>query len=208
MKSQVSINDIDAAIAERVKEFDQDLVRSHRHLQQELLRQGQLDAEERAAFLDHNLGPVSRPSDNEIFVTGDEHAGVSQKSLWFASRRVHYASLLSVAVGDLVLDQQVRGYCIDLNCTLQRSFRITVRSILETDAFLVALAQYTSFKIVPTIEQAAAERRRIEEVEAMRILDSEQRQARLEEIAHAQVSLLQTLVAIEASPKVSFGILF
>lgn len=190
------IEELDSLIADRVKDFEAELLQAD-------FKQRRLAESERQAFLNRTLGNKVNPLTDEAFTLGDAEAGITSRSIWFGSRRVHYAVLVSIAIGE------IEGkYSIDLNCTLNRSFRVIVDSISETDTFLCALSGYTSFKIVPTVEEVARVRREEENREAMRIQDEIERQRRLEYLARQQNALLQDLVVIESSPRTSFGVIF
>src|SRR4051794_28344335 len=125
------IGDLDKLIADNVREFELG----------ERRRRGPLSAAERERMLTETLGPKSQPQAGEKFSVGDAAAGITPKSIWYQFRRVHFAAVVSVAVGEVRKaggDDQF-DYCVDLNCTVHRSYRIKLPAIPETDNFLTAL---------------------------------------------------------------------
>jgi hypothetical protein len=190
------VGDLDAFFADSIREFEVGELR-RRHL----------DAEERERVLTENLGPPSSPHPDEPFVAGDSKAGVTARSCWFRGRRIHFATIVSVAVGAHHEAEKLR-YWIDINCTLKRSFRITLPTILDADHLLVALSKFFSLKIVPTVEEEAAEARKLEEAAIARETNADLRQRRMEALAHKQQELLKDLILVESAPRVSIGFLF
>lgn len=158
-------------------------------------------------MLNETLGPKTQPAAAKAFVVGDPAAGVTSKSVWFESRRVHFAAIVSIAVGE-VRDADHRKYCVDVNCTLRRSYRIGLATILETDSFLVALSQFMSFTIVPTVEEEIRDQRRAEEPAAANDATAEHRHHRMESLALRQQRLLDELIQVECAPRISFGMIF
>lgn len=190
-----TVNDLDKLIAGQIREFEVGE-----------LRRCRLGAAERDKVLAETLGAKVQPLAGEKFAVGDAAAGVTPKSIWYQCRRIQFAVLLSIAVGEIpkdVEDDQFE-YCVDINCTVHRSYRIRLPTIPETDNFLTALSQFTSFKIVPTIEEDMREQRRAAANEA----DAAVRERRMEFLARQQNQLLGTLIQVECAPRVSFGVIY
>lgn len=97
---------------------------------------------------------------------------------------------------------------IRINCTLHRSYRIAIPTIPEADNFLIALSQFRSFKIVPTVEDEMREQRRAEEAISAQEANLERRQRRMEYLALRQQQLLAELIQVECAPRVSFGVVY
>jgi hypothetical protein len=194
---KTQVHEIDDLIAENVKEFEKDQ-----------LRRRTLAGAERERVLSEMLGPRIEIDGGERFVIGDALAGVTTKSIWFENRRVHFAVVVSIAVGEkaAALKEQPQQFWVDLNCTVNRSFRVALKNVLQTDQFLVALSQYMSLKIVPTVEASMREQREAAERAALAEADSVRRQKRMEVLALQQQQLLADLVQIEASPHIFFTI--
>lgn len=194
-----NLSDLDKLIADNVREFELGE-----------LRRRQLSADEREKMLTETLGAKVPLHTGEKFAVGDAAAGVSSKSIWHQFRRVHFAAVLSIAVGEIRKgdDSDQFEYCIDINCTVNRSYRIKLSNIPETDNFLTALSQFMSFKIVPTLEEEMREQRRLEELAAANEADIAVRQRRMEYLACQQNQLLSTLIQVECAPRVSFGMIF
>lgn len=190
------VAELDNLIAASVREFEM------RELNRRLLTEA-----ERETVLDQTLGPKVRPAAGEAFVVGDSTAGVTGNSLWFQSRRIHFAIVLSVAVGSGG-NSQAPTYWVDINCTLNRSYRIRVATIVDTDSFLVALARFMSFKVVPTVEEEIHEQRRVEELAAASEANTERRQRRMELLAIRQQQLLRDLIQVECAPRITFGVIY
>src|SRR5688572_27593957 len=131
------VPDLDNLIANNVREFELGEYRRR-----------QLSVIEREKMLTETLGAKAQPAAGEKFIVGDLTAGVTAKSIWYQSRRVPFAAVVSIAVGDTRIGDK-SAYCVDINCTVRRSFRIKLQTIPETDNFLVALSQFMSFKVVP-----------------------------------------------------------
>ena len=191
-----NVNDLDNLIADNVREFELAEVRRH-----------QLSAAEREKMLDETLGVKTQPSPGEKFSVGDAAAGVTPKSIWYQFRRVQFAVVVAIAVGEIRTGDSYE-YCVDVNCTLNRSYRIKLAAIPETDNFLTALSQYMSFKIVPTIEEELRDQRRAEELAMANEIDAAVRQRRMEFFARQQNQLLNTLIQVECAPRISFGVIF
>jgi hypothetical protein len=192
------VSDLDKLIADNVREFEVGELRRRR-----------LSAAEREKVLTETLGAKTDPAPGEKFAVGDAAAGVTPRSIWYQHRRIQFAVVVNIAVGELPRDGQgdTFEYCVDINCTVQRSYRIRLPSIPETDNFLTALAQFTSFRIVPTIEEAMREQRRAEERAAANEADAVVRQRRMEFLARQQNELLRTLILVDCAPRVSFGVI-
>jgi hypothetical protein len=190
------ISKLDALIADNVREFE--LGR---------LRRRSLSAAEREKMLTETLGPEGQPVKGETFAVGDAVAGVTPKSVWFQSRRIHFATIVSIAVGEL-RDGDRHRYSVDVNCTLRRTYRINVATILDADNFLVALAQFMSFKIAPTVEEQIREEQRAEEAAAVTEADAARRHRRMEQLAIHQRQLLAELIQVECAPRISFGVIY
>ena len=190
------IADLDKLVADNIRDFEIGELR-RRHL----------SASEREAILNETLGRKAEPKKDESFVVGDPAAGVTSKSVWFQFRRIHFATIVSIAVGEIRKEDQFK-YCVDVNCTLNRSYRITVPTIPDADSFLVALSQFMSFKIVPTIEEEIREQRRTEEAAAENEANVERRQRRMEFLAIRQQQLLRELIQVECAPRISFGVIY
>jgi hypothetical protein len=191
-----SANELDDLIAENVRDFELG----------ELRRQ-KLTAAEREKMLTATLGPRIQVNSGEAFTVGGAGAGITARSVWFEFRRIHFATIVGIGVGEFH-DQNGAKYCVDINCTVRRSFRIGVSTILESDNFLVALARFTSFRIVPTVEEELREQRRAEELLAASEANVERRQRRMEHLATRQQQLLNELIQVECAPRVSFGMIF
>src|SRR4051812_8095770 len=97
-----NINDLDNLITASVRDFER--LRFQR---------GQLAPAEREKMLTEMLGPKHEPRKGEAFVVGDAFAGITAKSVWFESRRVHYATIVDVALGEVCHGERVK-YCVDL----------------------------------------------------------------------------------------------
>jgi hypothetical protein len=190
------IGELDNLIAASVREFE---------MQQ--LNRRLVNEAEREKVLYQTLGPKVQPLAGESFVVGDPIAGVTEKSVWFQSRRVHFAVVLSIAVGSAG-NNKGHTYWVDVNCTLNRSYRIRVPTMLDTDNFLVALARFMSFKIVPTVESEIREQHRIEELAAATEANVERRQRRMELLAIRQQQLLRDLIQVECAPRITFGVIY
>ncbi len=190
------ISELDKIIEENVREFE---------LSQ--LRRKQLNVAEREELLTKTLGPTTEPRNGELFVVGDTAAGITSKSAWFQFRRIHFATIVSIAVGELREGDRFK-YCVDINCTIKRSYRIGVPTILDADNFLVVLSQFMSFKIVPTVEEEIEKQRKAEELAAANDADAERRHRRMEFLAIQQQQLLNDLIQVECAPRVSFGMIF
>jgi hypothetical protein len=191
-----NMTDLDNLIADNVREFE---------LTE--LRRRELTAAEREKMLTETLGAKTQPQAGEKFAVGDAVAGVTPKSIWYQFRRVPFAAVVSVAVGEIRKGEQFE-YCVDVNCTVHRSYRIRLATVPETDNFLTALSQFMSFKIVPTIEEQMREQRRAEELAAANEADAAVRQRRMEYLARRQNHLLATLIQVECAPRVSFGVIY
>lgn len=174
------------------------------------LRRGKLGTADRERVLGDTLGPVAQPLSGEKFAIGDPVAGITSKSIWYQSRRIHFAIVTSIAVGEIGDDVGGDGtdYCVDINCTLHRSYRIKLPTIPETDNFITALSQFMSIRIVPTLEDEMRERMRAEELGLANEVDAAARQRRMELLARQQNDLLSTLIQVECAPRISFGMIF
>jgi hypothetical protein len=190
------VTDLDQLIADNVREFE---VKE--------LRRRQLTVAEREKMLSETLGAKTEPPAGENFAVGDAAAGITSKSIWYQFRRVHFAAVISVAVGELRKDEQFE-YCVDINCTVHRSYRIKLQTVPETDNFLTALSQFMSLRIVPTVEEEMREQRRAEERAAANETDAKIRQRRMEFLAREQNQLLDTLIQVECAPRISFGVIY
>jgi len=193
------ISDLDNLIADNVREFERNE-----------LRRRQLSAAEREKMLTDTLGAKTQPIADEKFAVGDAVAGVTSRSIWYQFRRVHFAAVISIAVGEIPKhdeDSQFE-FCVDINCTVHRSYRIKLPTIPETDSFLNALSQFMSFRIVPTIEDELREQRRAEELAAASEADALTRQRRMEFLARQQNQLLNSLIQVECAPRISFGMVY
>lgn len=175
------MNELDRLVAGNLQSFEVDQ-----------LRQRRMTKSEREEYLNLTLGPAIAPASNESFVLGNPATGITSKSVWLERRRIHFAVIVSIAVGERRIDEK-RLYWVDLNYTAGRSFRLMMPTVLHADAFLVRLSEFMSFKIVPTAEDDLKEQIRLAEQEAK----SEQRQRRLEYLAKQQQRLLQDLVVVE-----------
>lgn len=191
-----NIADLDKLIEENLREFELGELRRH-----------QFTLAEREKMLTETLGPRIQPLKDEAFVVGDTTAGATPKSVWFEFRRIHFATIVSVAVGEL-RDTEPLEYCVDINCTLRRSYRIRLPTIQQADNFLVGLSRFASLRIVPTVEEEIREQQRLERMAVANEADAERRQRRLEFLAIRQQQLLENLIQIECAPRVAFGVIF
>ncbi|HEY8751358.1 MAG TPA: hypothetical protein VIM11_25480 [Tepidisphaeraceae bacterium] len=191
-----NVDDLDNLIADNVRDFELGE-----------LRRRKLSAAEREQMLTETLGPKSQPSNGEGFALGDGSVGVTPKSVWFEFRRIHFATIVNIAVGEQHEGDRFK-YWVDINCTAHRSYRIGVPTILEADNFLVVLSQFLAFKIVPTVEENLREQRQAEEIVASNEANVERRQRRMEFLAIRQQRLLSALIQIECAPRVSFGVIY
>jgi hypothetical protein len=189
------ISDLDKLVADNVREFEITEIRRRK-----------LSEVEREAMLDETLGPKTEPQNGERFVVGDPVAGITSKSVWFQFRRIHFATIVSIAVGEVRSDDNFY-YCIDLNCTLRRSYRISVPTIPEADSFVVGLSQFMSLNIVATVEEEFRNQQRAEEEAAANEANIERRQRRSELLAARQNQLLRELIQVECAPRISFGMI-
>jgi hypothetical protein len=192
----VDINDLDDSIEGNVREFEFGELRRRR-----------LSHSEKEHLFDETLGPRIKPPREEDFIIGDAAAGISVKSIWLEERRIHFATVLSLAVGEKRGRKGIE-YAVDVNCTIHRSYRIHVTSIRDADNFLVALSRCTNVTVVPTVEEEMERQRQAEEIAAANESNAAIRQRRMELLAIRQKQLLKTLVLVESAPRISFGILF
>ena len=186
-----NIDDLDRLIAPRVRAFER------RHM----------SGPEREQMLNQTLGKEQEVLKGEAFVIGDRTAGVTSKSVWFENRRIHFAAIASIAVGEIEDADPVK-YCVDINCTVHRSYRISVQTIPQADNFLVGLSQFMSFKLVPTMEEEMREQLHAEELAAANEANADRRQRRMEALAIRHQELVRGLIQIEAAPRVSFGVIY
>jgi hypothetical protein len=186
MAKQTDISKLDRQIEQSVREFE---------LSQ--LRRQQITGRERSDLLDQTLGRTASPAKDEGFAVGSSTVGITPKSIWFEGRRIHFAILTGIAVGERHTDGKVVCW-VDINCTAHRSYRIRLKNILQTDAFLTALAQYTSFRIVPTIEEQMQEQAIADQIAAAGEERADQRARRAERIAWRQANLLENLVQVDS----------
>ena len=187
VQKQIDISELDRQIEQSVREFE---------LSQ--LRRQQITGRERSDLLDQTLGRTTSPAKDERFVVGNSTVGVTPKSIWFEDRRIYFAILTGVAVGEQHRDGKVLCW-VDINCTAHRSYRIRLKNILQADAFLAALAQYTSFRIVPTIEEQMQEQAIADQIAAAAEQKADQRARRAEGIAWRQANLLENLVQVDSA---------
>jgi hypothetical protein len=190
------VHHIDNLIADQVREFEIEERRHHR-----------IDADDFERVLTETLGAKTKPAAGEVFSVGDAMAGITSRSVWYQFRRIHFAVIASIAVGELRNGGRL-GYALDVNCTLRRSYRFVLSAIPETDNFLVALSQFTSFKLVPTIEDDLRAQRAAEEISAIKEANSELAERRMQSLARQQNELLSTLIQVECAPRISFGVLY
>lgn len=171
------------------------------------MRRRQLSRDEREEILSRTLGPPTTPAQGENFVLGDISTGITSKSVWLERRRIHFAVIVSIAVGE-IREKGKATFHVDLNCTADRSYRVRMPTILQADNFLVGLSQFMSFRVVPTAEEQLREQLRAEDMAASKEARSEQRQRRMEYIALRQAHLLENLIEIESAPRISYGFIY
>jgi hypothetical protein len=190
--NEIDVNELDKSIAANVREFELNEIRRQRY-----------SLEEREKILTEFLGPETNLLKDEAFSVGDEAAGVTSKSVWFQYRRIYFPVIINIAVGELAEEGGFK-YCVDVNCTLRRSYRIVLPTIPDTDKFLVALSKFMELTIVPTVEEELREKNRAAQLAAMTEADADRRQRRMELLAIQQRDLLDTLIQVECAPRVSF----
>ncbi len=134
------ISDLDRLIEDNVRAFEVEQLKRHN-----------LTPAEREQLLDRRPA-ASEPMKDEAFSIGKVAAGVTSKSVWFERRRIHFAVIVGVAVGER-RDGDNLWCWVDLNyASVKDLSAVRVQNILQADAFLVMPSQFTSFKVVPTLE--------------------------------------------------------